>query len=234
MSRRTSGCVGKESTWTIVGLVFDLGGRDQDTAFVYIDSLNRVINRTGQATVAEVRATEDTLAMQKIVEKDLLEYFESLGVGIGFTDTAQENKEQANSQFNILTTILMVMTVLMGMVGSIGLSGTLSINIIERGREIGVMRAVGASSRDVIFVFAGEGLMLGLISWALAVPSSLALGPLFVTAIGQAIDFPAVYSLAMNGIWIWLVLVTILSLGASWLPSRRATKISVNESLAYE
>lgn len=226
--------IGKESTWTIVGLVFDLGGRDQDTAFVYIDMLNRVINRTGQATVAEVRATEDTLAMQKIVEKDLLQYFESQGVGISFTDTAQENKAQANSQFNILTTILMVMTVLMGVVGSIGLSGTLSINIIERRREIGVMRAVGASTRDVVLVFSGEGLMLGLISWTLAVPFSLALGPLFVTAIGQAIDFPAVYSPAVNGIWIWLLLVTILSLGASWLPSRRATKISVNESLAYE
>jgi ABC-type lipoprotein release transport system permease subunit len=38
----------------------------------------------------------------------------------------------------------------------------------------------------------------------------------------------------VNGLWIWLGIVLVLSLGASWLPARRATQISVNESLAYE
>lgn len=222
------------STWTVVGLVFDLGGEDQDTAFMYLDEINSVVNNIGRGSVAEVRVVEETLAMQKKVEKDLEEYLEGNSIGVSYTDTALEYKQQAASQFNVLVTILMIMTLLMGAVGSMGLSGTLSINVIERRREIGVMRAVGASSRDVTMIFSGEGLMLGLISWLLATPISLLIGPVFVKMVGNAIDFPAQYIPAVGGIWVWLIVVIVLSLLASWLPARRATRISVNESLAYE
>ncbi len=128
----------------------------------------------------------------------------------------------------------MIMTVVMALVGSIGLSGTLSINVIERRREIGVMRAVGASSLDVAFIFMAEGLLLGVISWGWAVPISILAGRPFVQALGEIIDFPGQYQLSVDGIWIWLALVIVLSILASWLPARRATQISVNESLAYE
>ena len=79
-----------------------------------------------------------------------------------------------------------------------------------------------------------EGLILGLLSWALAVPLSLLAGRPFVDAIGQAIEFPAIYTPTALPIWIWLGIVLALSLVASGLPARRATQISVRESLAYE
>ncbi len=223
-----------ESRWTVVGLIFDLSGRDQDTGYVYADVLSRELNLVGQASVAEVKGVEESLSVQLAIEKDLRDYFDTLGIGISFSDTSLENREQANAQFNILTTVLLVMTILMAFVGSIGLSGTLSINVIERRREIGVMRAVGASSLDVFRVFTTEGLILGLISWVQAVPLSLLFGPLFVRAIGDVIDFPAVYDVSFQGLWLWLGIVIVLSLVASWLPARRAIQISVNESLAYE
>jgi len=130
--------------------------------------------------------------------------------------------------------VLMTVTVLMAVVGSIGLSGTLSINVIERRREIGVMRAVGASSADVARIFMGEGLLLGLVSWAIAVPLGMLAGRPFVKAIGEVIEFPGQYSLDLQGLWVWLGIVVVLSLVASWLPARRATQISVSQSLAYE
>ena len=120
------------------------------------------------------------------------------------------------------------------MVGSFGLSGMRSINVLERRREIGVMRAVGASSADVAFIFVGEGLLLGVLSWVAAVPISLFAGRYFVDALGVVIDFPAVYHYSLQGVWIWLGIVLALALLASWLPARRATQISVRESLAYE
>ncbi len=223
-----------EAHWTVVGLIFDLSGRDQDTGYVYADVLSRELNLVGQSSVAEVKTVEESLAVQLAVEKDLRDYFEAQGIGISFSDTSLENREQANAQFNILTTVLLVMTILMAFVGSIGLSGTLSINVIERRREIGVMRAGGASSLGVFRVFTTEGLLLGLISWVQAVPLSLLFGPLFVQALGDVIDFPAVYDVSFQGIWLWLGIVIVLSLVASWLPARRAIQISVNESLAYE
>ena len=223
-----------DSRWTVVGLVFDLNGRDQNTAFANIEVLNRSLHNVGRSAVAMVQATEQSVVVQKAVEADLQEFFDASGMPVSSSTIASEDRAQASAQFGVLTQVLMVMTVLMAIVGSMGLSGTLSINVIERRREIGVMRAVGASSRDVSLIFIGEGLMLGLVSWLLAVPIGLSAGPIFVKTLGNVIDFPAVYYPSYQGIWLWLGIVALLSVLASWVPARRATRISVNESLAYE
>ncbi len=224
-----------ESTWTVVGLILDLApGPDQNSAYIFRDILNQEINQNGVAGVVEVRGDSQTLATQQAIEQDLTTYFESQGVGVAFSMTALENKSQANAQFNILTTILLIMTVLIAVVGSFGLSGTLSINVLERRREIGVMRAVGASSWDVGRVFMGEGAMLGILSWAIAIPLGVWGGRLFVDALGVIIEFPFAYEFSAQAVGLWFGIVVILSLIASWLPSRRATQISVRESLAYE
>jgi putative ABC transport system permease protein len=223
-----------DSTWTIVGLIFDLAGRDQNTGYVHRDTLNLDLNQVGRASVAEITVPIKTVEAQQALERQLRDYFQARSIGLSSTDTAKEEQEQANAQFSILTTLLLIMTFLIAVVGSFGLSGTLSINVLERRREIGVMRAVGASSGDVGFVFVTEGLLLGLLSWATAVPISVFAGRYFVDALGVVIDFPAVYHFSYAGVWTWLAIVTVLSLLASWLPARRATRISVRESLAYE
>jgi putative ABC transport system permease protein len=223
-----------ETRWTVVGLVFDLNGRDQNTAFANIDTLNVALRNVGKAAIAMIQGTDQSLATQQAIEADLVDFFDARGMKVGYSDVATEDRNNASAQFSILTQLLMMMTVLMAVVGSMGLSGTLSINVIERRREIGVMRAVGASSRDVGFVFTGEGLMLGLTSWILALPIGLSAGPAFVLSLGEVIDFPAEYYPAIHGVWIWLGIVIVLSILASWVPARRATRISVNESLAYE
>jgi len=223
-----------ERAFVIVGLIFDLAGRDQNTAYINREILNADLNRVGRASVAEIRVAENSLAAQQAMETSLRDYFKALGIGLSFTDTAEEIRTNANAQFSILTTLLLIMTFLIAVVGSFGLSGTLSINVLERRREIGVMRAVGASSADVAFIFVGEGLLLGVLSWLQAVPISLFAGRYFVDALGVVIDFPAVYHYSLPGVWLWLAIVVALSLLASWLPARRATQISVRESLAYE
>jgi putative ABC transport system permease protein len=223
-----------ETRWTVVGLVFDLNGRDQNTAFANIDTLNLALRNVGKSAVVMVQGTEQSLAAQQAIEADLVAFLDAKGMKVGYSSVATEERNRASAQFSILTQLLMLMTILMAIVGSMGLSGTLSINVIERRREIGVMRAVGASSRDVGFVFTGESLMLGLTSWIFAVPIGLGAGPAFVQALGAVIEFPAEYYPATHGVWIWLAIVIVLSILASWVPSRRATRISVNESLAYE
>jgi putative ABC transport system permease protein len=223
-----------ESRWTVVGLVFDLNGRDQNTAFANIDTLNLALGNVGKAAVAMVQGTDQSLETQQAIEADLVAFFDARRMKVAGSDVATEDRNNSSAQFSLLTRLLMMMTILMAIVGSMGLSGTLSINVIERRREIGVMRAVGASSRDVGLVFTGEGMMLGLTSWLLAVPIGLSAGPAFVLSLGEVIDFPAEYFAATHGVWIWLGIVILLSILASWVPARRATRISVNESLAYE
>ena len=64
----------------------------------------------------------------------------------------------------MIITLLITMAVVIGLVGSIALSGVLSLNVLERTREIGVMRAIGASSWAIGRIFIGEGLILGWLS----------------------------------------------------------------------
>jgi len=224
---------GHTSNWTIVGLIFDLIS-DQSTAYMYVDTLNEELHQVGRASIARIVSKDSTRETQDALVNDLEEMFEAQGIGLAFVRASIEDQEQAEAQFSILTTILMTMTVVMAVVGSIGLSGTLSINVIERRREIGVMRAVGASSRDVGLIMVMEGLLLGLTSWLIAVPLSMVAGRPFVSSIGDIIQFPGPYQFSVSGLFIWLLIVVVLSFLASWLPARRASQISVNESLAYE
>jgi len=225
----------RDSLWLISGFIEDLTA-SQSTAYMYLDALSAELNQINKASVAEVKliGIANTAQDQAAAIKDLQDFLTTQGIETSGSSGSVQQKEQASSQLSILITVLLVMTVLVAIVGSVGLSGTLSINVMERTREIGVMRAVGASSGDISFIFIGEGLMLGLLSWLFAIPISVAAASLFVNVLGQVVGVSLRYSYSIAGIVIWLVIVSVLSLFASWLPAMRATQISVSKSLAYE
>ncbi len=68
---------------------------------------------------------------------------------------------------NILIVFLLSMALLTAFVGSIGLTGTMGMNVLERTREIGVMRAIGAVDLAIVKSVVIEGVFIGMISWAL-------------------------------------------------------------------
>jgi len=96
------------------------------------------------------------------------------------------------------------------------------------------MRAVGASSWDIARLFIGEGLILGWLSWIIALPISLVAGRIMTDALSAALGGEIVYHYTPQGAAMWLAIITALAIFASGLPARRATKLSVRESLAYQ
>jgi putative ABC transport system permease protein len=127
------------------------------------------------------------------------------------------------------------MAVLTAFVGSIGLTGTMSMNVLERTREIGVMRAIGAVDFMVMQSVIIEGLVIGLMTWVLAIGLSFPISTLLLTIVGKAMMGSAM-SLTFTplGIVLWLVIVIVLSLVASIMPARNAARLTINEVLAYE
>ncbi len=112
--------------------------------------------------------------------------------------------------------------------------GALSIGVIERTKEIGVLRAVGARSRSILGIFVMEGLLQGLLSWSIAMPLSFIASPLLANALGNAMFGATLdYQYNWSAVVVWLGTVLIISILASMLPARSATRISVRDSLAY-
>ena len=160
--------------------------------------------------------------------------FEGRGIKVGQSMTLAENRKFAESQFGIVTSMLLALAVIVAIVGGIGLMGALSISVVERTKEIGVLRAVGARSPTIMGMFVMEGILQGLISWAIAVPISFLLGRSMAVALGQVM-FSANLDYAYNysAVLIWLIVVIVISILAAILPARNATRISVRASLAY-
>ena len=126
------------------------------------------------------------------------------------------------------------MAVLLAVVGGLTLTGTMSLNVIERTREIGVMRAIGASDSSIRSLVVGEGLVIAGAGWLLAAPFSPLASLALSDAFGQAfLHVPLVYRFAWTGLAIWLGLVLGVAAVSSLLPAWNASRLTVREVLAY-
>ncbi len=223
----------RESTWKVVGLVKGvMSGR---MAFTNFDYLNLVTRDVGHAGRLWVQTKSHGDAYQAQVAKSLEEAFKSNRVQVSSAMTTGNSRKTSESNFLILVVFLLIMAALMAVVGGLGLMGTMSLNVLERRREIGVMRAVGAPNGAIRQIVLLEGIAIGVLSWLVGVVVSLPLGKPLSDSIGTAFaGAPLNYTFSTTGTLIWLGAVVIISTLACLAPTISATRLSVREVLAYE
>jgi putative ABC transport system permease protein len=229
-----------ETTWQVVGLLFD--PILTQSAHVPRDAVLRETHNLRRARTVWIQTVRNDPAGEAASAKRLRQFYEDHQLRVSPTnifggqggDTASGLAADVLGRFALIIGLLLVMAILIGLVGSIALSGVLSLNVLERRREIGVMRAIGASSGSILGLFIGEGLILGWLSWLIALPLSLPAGQAMTKALGIALGGELVYKYTPSGAIYWLLIITTLSVVASWFPARGATRISVRESLAYQ
>jgi len=218
--------------WIIVGIIDRVG---QPFAYTSFNYLSRIQNAPGYSSVLMVGTSQHDGLYQSTVSRALEEHFKHAGIQVGSTLTLAEIYGSSVGQFNFLIGFMLVMAVLLAVVGALGLAGTMSLNVLERTREIGVMRAIGASDGMVGNVVVTEGILIGLISWflgaILSAPISYGLG--YIVGV-SFMERSLAFIFDPMGLAIWLVIVLILSLVASFMPARSASRISVRDALAYE
>ena len=223
----------RESTWQVVGLLFE--PVDQEAALAPREPLLRELRQVGRGQSIRVKTLSQDAEGEAATVADLRTLYEVHGyeVTASTQDTAHRLATQRLNQMSMLFAILTGMAVMTALVGAVALSGTLAINVLERTREIGVMRAIGASAWVVAGQFVGEGLILGWLSWLLAIPLSIPAGQLIIKTLSGVLHIELVYQVSQTGVWYWLVIITILAIIASWFPAQKAAQTSVRESLAY-
>jgi putative ABC transport system permease protein len=224
---------GRETEWVVVGFFRGLGGAL--LAYTNKDYFEREVREAGTSSTLNITTESSSMAYQEQVAQNLEQHFRNVGLEVSNTETAGGAMADSQTQFGIITSLLMIMAVLIAVVGGLGLMGTMSMNVLERTREIGVMRAIGASDGSVLSIVITEGVLIGLISWVLgavlALPISKALsdqvGMLFVGA-----PFSYVYS--VNGALLWLGIAVALAAFASFVPAWNASRLTVRDVLVYE
>jgi putative ABC transport system permease protein len=224
----------RESDWQVVGLLNDPLEPNRivaprDTILQEERKIGRGNNLFLTTTYIELQQNVQSAAKLRSTL-----YERGYDVSANDADTVKGLGEEAIKQMNIIVYLLLIMAVLIAVIGGIALSGVLSINVLERRVEIGILRAIGASNRSIGSLFITEGMLLGWLSWLIAVPISIPFSTVLITAIGSAIDFELGFEYSVTSVWIWLAVITVIGIAASWLPARGAIRVSVRESLSYE
>ena len=226
---------GKKRDWHIVGIYRAAGNVIPPVLYANYDYLGIVIGRVNQVFSLRVVTTLHDEASQQRVADQLVAAYKAAGVQVGSTSIGAFAIAQNKQSTDILVYFLLVMAGLIAAVGGLGLTSTMSMNVIERTREIGVMRAIGASNRSVQSIVIVEGMMIGIISWILGALLAIPIGMAIANAVGRLfLQSPMAFIFSMDGFIVWLVVVLILSALASFLPARSASRLTVREVLAYE
>jgi putative ABC transport system permease protein len=221
--------------WPVIGVFRFTDMLGDSLGYVNNETLSRITNTVGRATTFKVVADANTLAGQDAISKAVDQHLRQRGYKVSDVEAGLVSRQQQSQAINILVIFLLLMALLTAVVGSIGLTGTMSMNVLERTREIGVMRAIGAVDLEIVKSVVVEGMMIGLISWAVAVLLSFPISFLLLRIIGTAmINSEIPLSVTPYGMLIWLASVAVLSVIASLLPAHRAARLTIREVLAYE
>ena len=223
-----------EIKWTVVGLIVNVNNNSHDN-FVPFDTLSKEIGNVNRGAFVMMSTENHEAATHERIIRDIRAACDARRLKPVFFQSGGELRQQTKAQFDIITYLMLAMAVLAAVVGCVGLASTMSINVVERRREIGVMRAIGATSIKILGIVVIEGIMVGVLSWLFAVPISYPSARLFSDVIGETVfQFPLDFNFSLFGLIVWLIIIVVLSALASLWPALQAMRVSVRESLSYE
>ncbi|HEV2836133.1 MAG TPA: FtsX-like permease family protein, partial [Pyrinomonadaceae bacterium] len=218
-----------QKSWRVVGLARE--------AFSFATGYVPLASVVQPAMVNSVRLSLDHTDEESIerVKAELDRRLEQQGMRARSSSSKAENRFAFDQHMLMIYVFLIVMSSIIACVGGLGLMTTMSLNVLERRREMGVLRAIGATPRIVWLIVVAEALVIGLLSWTIAAllawPVSKAIGDMLVGMLFRSgLDF----TFEPRGLVIWLLVSIGLSAVASFLPAWRASRATVREALAYE
>lgn len=232
-SRLTLRIGGTEQSWQVVGVVQEI--MSLPTAYANQEAFTAA-SSSGGLTQSVVVVTEDRSpeAVAEITRR-LESALTAAGLDVSSSQQLAQVRQAIEEHLVILASFLIMMSVLVLFVGGLGLASTMSINVLERQREIGVLRAVGASTGAVLCIIVAEGMIVGALSWGLAVALAWPISRFVSYTFGMTFfEAPLQFAVSPLGMVYWLGIALFLAALASLYPAWNAAQMTVRQTLAYE
>ncbi|HSJ27163.1 MAG TPA: FtsX-like permease family protein [Acidimicrobiia bacterium] len=139
-------------------------------------------------------------------------------------------REEASGQIGGIVNLLYALLAVSIVIGTLGVIGTLLLSVVERTREIGLLRAIGMSRRQVRRMIRWEAVIIAVFGGVLGTIIGVVFGVAVVWSIGQEL----VLSLPVDQLTLWLLIAAVLGVLAATYPARRASRLDVLAAIAYE
>jgi putative ABC transport system permease protein len=201
--------------------------------YVPVSTAQAALNRTGTADGYLIQTTSKAHAAIDRTTTRLEDTLTAHGYPVTGSERYVDERQNAagNAQITNAITALGFIIVAISM---IGLVNTMTANVLERTREIGILRCIGAHRRDVRRIFLSEGLAVSFLGWLVGIPLGYLIFRLFLQAVSNIMNLDLVGTFPIANLAIALVGTILLACIVMVPPLRRATRFQPGEALRYQ
>ncbi|HAK80739.1 MAG TPA: hypothetical protein DCM71_28495 [Runella sp.] len=220
----------KATSWRLVGVTYEADA--EPTFYTHKTSFDKIANTPNQAAHFRLITVEKRTDVALLtIEKGLTK----LNASVRLTKEAHVLEQNFKDHFTIIINMLLVIAFFLASVGLMGLSSTLSMNVLERMKEFGIMQAIGATGNQISRIILIEGLIISVLSWLLACLIALPISFGMDVAIGNVgLLKPLNFVISWLAILGWLVAVIVFSFIVGTFPAVQARRLSIREILGHE
>lgn len=224
---------GFATIWKIVGFTEDVGS--PATAYVSLNVFAELKNTKGRNAIIRIAYDDRSIENALVKNREVETLLENENIQVGATIPVWVLRNAIAAHMKIMVNSLIAMALMMAFVGTTGLMSVMGLSVMERIREIGVMRTLGATPAKISRLIIGEGLIIGALSILFSMILALVMSVYGGRLLGQmAFRTPLVLKISLVAIAVWIVIVVVSSVIATWFPARKANRISTREALAFE
>jgi len=219
-----------KAMWNVVGL----GGRSlTPQAYISIDDYDHFFKQAPPVRLLVVQTDQTDVPYIEQVETQIMALFKAKKWNVRSSSIVDPGA--ARTQVNNVIYVLVGTALLIAAVGGLGLANTLELNVMERTREIGILRSLGARSYVIRLMITSESFTICVISTIIAALLSNPFGTLMTELIGQSLlARHLTHEFSVTGLLMWITIIGTLGLFASLSPAQHAINLTVRDTLAYE
>lgn len=226
------------TTFEVIGINEELGNTNDDRlVFIPLDQYQSLFDdETYQYVVAETPRGADVKPFIGDVERGLRsERDETVGEESFSVETVQDLVDSFTGILDAVQVVVISIAAISLLVGAIGVGNTMYTAVLERRRDIGVLKSIGAGRTDILLVFAGESMLLGFVGGVLGVVAGYGLSE-GIVAVGSLFLPDQFISVSYSATLILWALAgsALLGLVAGAIPAYRAAKLQPVEALRTE